>query len=329
MARYTIVKFKNMSPLHIGAGRSEYDTASPYLYSDTISGALASLYAQLKGGGGVQEFLDRFAVSSAFPYSGNAYYLPKPAGRLAFNGIDADLVRKKAKKIKFIEHSIWNQVVAGQQPAISQEQFNGEFLVSAQDAGSFKMPYTTAVHQRVAVSRDGMSDAVPFFFEWKFFAKDAGLCCIIDAEPAVMEELKSLFIELGERGLGSDRSVGGGMFDVEFSTIELPDVENADSILLLSQYIPCEEELKEIHLEDSRYELSQRDGYMSGSSVTELRHLLKKPVYMFNTASVLKISICPRGCVVNVAPEWNNEKMHPVYRSGRSLALPIKTVDYE
>lgn len=329
MARYTIVKFKNMSPLHIGAGRSEYDTASPYLYSDTISGALASLYAQQNNGKGVKEFLNSFAVSSAFPYCGDNYYLPKPAGHLSFTGANADLIRKKVKKIKFIEHSIWDKIIAGQQPAITEEQFKDEFLVSLQNATDFRRPYTTSVHQRVTVSRDGTSDATPFFFEWKFFAKDCGLYCILAAVPKVMEELIKLFELLGENGIGSDRSVGGGMFDTEISTIELPDVMEADDVLLLSQYIPGEAELEKIELEHSSYELSLRCGYMSGSSVGELKHLQKKAIYMFNTSSVLKTKNSIVGTIADVTPEWNSDNMHSVYRSGHALVIPIKTVDYE
>ena len=325
MAKYNIVKFKNMSPLHIGTGRDTYDTAAQFLLSDTISAALASLYAQ-QGGGDVLDFMNSFTVSSAFPYSGGKYYLPKPLGRLNNDENNAHQIRKKLKKVKFVEYQLWLDVVAGKQLNINEQQLNGEFLVSKESTGSFVQPYTPSVQQRVSVSRDG-GDATPFFFEWKYFTKDAGLFCIFEADKNNESLVKDLFMRLGECGVGSDRSVGGGLFDVEFDVMTLPDIVDANALMLLSQYIPTEDELNQISLEDSRYELVQRSGYMSGSSHAAFTHLIKQSVYMFNTSSVLKTDEQPVGQVVDLKPLWNSDDMHPVYRSGRSLALPIKIAD--
>lgn len=327
MPKYNIVKFKNMSPLHIGAGRDSYDTAATFLLSDTVSAALASIYAQ-QGGGNVLDFMNSFTVSSAFLYSGKNYYLPKPMGRIP--GCNAEQVRKKAKKIKFVDYSVWSDLVASNELDISEEQMKGEFLVSKEDAAGFVPPYKTAVQQRVAVPRDDGGDAEPFFFEWKYFEKDTGLFCLFQVDAKNEPLLKKLFERLGECGIGSDRSVGGGMFNVEFDTITLPDVADANAFMLLSQYIPTKEELTQISFQESKYELVLRGGYMAGSSNAGFRHLIKQAVYMFNTASVLKSAQMPTGRVVDLQPNWNNESMHPVYRSGRCLALPIKLlIDYE
>ena len=325
MATFAIVKFKNMSPLHIGDGRDVYDTASQCLLSDTISSALASLYAQ-QGGDNVLDFMNSFTVSSAFPYSGECYYLPKPMGRLDICGCDVDKIRKTVKKIKYIDYTLWRNVANGAQLDIDEQQLKGEFLVAKSDVEDFEQPYKTEVHQRVGVSRDG-GDAAPFFFEWKYFAKDAGLFCMFNANEENEELVKRLFVRLGECGIGSDRSVGGGMFEVEFDTITLPDVADANAVMLLSQYIPTKDEHAQIAFGDSRYELSRRGGYMAGSNNASLAHLIKQAVYMFNTASVLKMPLASKGKVVDLAPVWNSEEMHPVYRSGRCLALPIKITD--
>lgn len=325
MPKYNIVKFKNMLPLHIGAGRDSYDTAAQFLLSDTVSAALASIYAQ-QGGEDVLDFMNCFTVSSAFPYSGKNYFLPKPLGRLPL-GHDVDTLRKQIKKVRYIDFSVWSDIVTGNELYINEPQLKGEFLVSKEQSNNFVQPYRTAVQQRVAVPRDGGGDAEPFFFEWKYFEKDAGLFCLFCVDDNNASVLKDMFRRLGESGIGSDRSVGGGIFDVEFDSITLPDVADANALMLLSQYIPTEEELTQVALEESRYELVQRGGYMSGSSNAGFRHLIKKSVYMFNTASVLKIAQKPTGKVVDLQPEWNSQGMHPVYRSGRSLTLPIKIID--
>ena len=326
MAKYSIVKFKNMSPLHVGAGRDTYDTAAQFLQSDTVSAALASIYAQ-QGGDDVLGFMNGFTVSSAFPYSGGKYFLPKPLGRLQVAGCDVDRVRKMVKKVRYVDLEIWQELVAGKVLDLNEQQLKAEFLVPKGEMDDFAKPYTMAVQQRVAVPRGGSGDAEPFFFEWKYFTKDAGLFCLFQADEKHEQLVKELFVRLGENGIGSDRSVGGGMFDVEFDTIDLPEVNDANAMMLLSQYIPTEDELKQISLEDSCYELVQRGGYMSGSDHAGFRHLIKQSVYMFNTASVLKTPHSPVGRIVDLTPSWNGEEMHPVYRSGRSLALPIKITD--
>ena len=65
MATYTLVKFKNMTPLHIGTGKENYDFSSSDLHSDTLSAALAALKMQVAEGDDLMSFLESFVVSSA------------------------------------------------------------------------------------------------------------------------------------------------------------------------------------------------------------------------------------------------------------------------
>ena len=69
MSRF-IIKFKNLTPLHIGTGKENYDFSSSVLHSDTLSAALASLRAQKGKSSDIESFLMSFAISSAFPYFG-------------------------------------------------------------------------------------------------------------------------------------------------------------------------------------------------------------------------------------------------------------------
>ena len=46
MAVYTIIKLKNLSPLHIGTGKENYDFSATELQSDTLSAALAAIRVQ-------------------------------------------------------------------------------------------------------------------------------------------------------------------------------------------------------------------------------------------------------------------------------------------
>ena len=81
MADCILIRLKNLSPLHIGTGKENYDFAASSLQSDTLSAALAALKAQRGSSGHLDEFLASFTLSSAFPYIGNRYFMPKPMGK--------------------------------------------------------------------------------------------------------------------------------------------------------------------------------------------------------------------------------------------------------
>ncbi len=97
MVSCLLIKFRHLTPLHIGNGRENYDFAASSLQSDTISAALAAMKAQTKGCGNLRDFMDSFIISSAFPYIGNRYFLPKPMGRIDLEITDEDeyVARKK------------------------------------------------------------------------------------------------------------------------------------------------------------------------------------------------------------------------------------------
>ena len=327
MPTFPIIKMTDLSPLHIGSGRENYDSAASSLQSDTLSAALAAIRAQQGKTEDMEEFLSSFTLSSAFPYWQDCYFLPKAQGRLAVsvNGKEEHEYRKKLKKIKLIESSLWNKLANGESLVVEESQVQGDYLLpKGKNTGLLSM---SEVAERVTMPRDGLSDATPFFFEWHYFAKDAGLYCLIDAQDSLFEELKSLFAALGESGIGTDKNVGGGKFNVEAGSLSLRTPDQKDGTMLLSLYIPTKEELDTIDLEKSRYALCLRGGFMAGSTNENMRHLRKRSIYAFNVGSVFMPPLIPTGKVVNLKPEWKDPTMHPVYRSGRPFVVPIKQPD--
>lgn len=327
MGRYTIIKFKNLTPLHVGTGKENYDFSSSELQSDTLSAAIAAIRAREGKTQDVEVFLRSFALSSAFPFVGDRLFLPKPQGKIDIVVTDMEeySYRKKLKKIKYLESNLWNVVVSGKRLEVLSSQIKDDFLISINNVDAFEKPYKTQVSQRVSVPREDNMPAEPFFFEWKYFNTDAGLFCILDtSDDARRDEIVNLFGKLGEFGLGTDRNVGGGKFVVETKDWILNDVDNSDAKMLLSLYIPTEEELPALNLHESKYELLLRGGYISGSSELEFSHLRKKSVYAFNVGSIFKTSIVPSGKIVNLKPEWKDERMHSVYRSGKPFVVSVK-----
>ena len=325
MATYTLVKFKNMTPLHMGTGKENYDFSATMLQSDTLYSALAAIRVQMDANTDVETFLDSFVVSSAFPYAGDCYFLPKPQGRVDISVIDGDeyISRKKLKKLKFLESSLWNKIISGEKTEVKQAQLQGSFLLKTSDE-DFDRPYLSLVNQRVTVPREEGLDAEPFFFEWTYFHENAGFYCLLDVPNEKREEIIQLFRLLGEAGIGTDRNVGGGKFEVETSQLTLPEVPSANASMLLSLYLPKKEEMEYLNLDDSKYELLLRGGYISGSSFEDFIHLRKKSVYMFNYGSIFRTTQPLKGKVVDLRPEWNDGRLHPVMRSGKPFVIPIK-----
>jgi CRISPR type III-A-associated RAMP protein Csm4 len=326
MLKYNIVKLTHLTPLHIGAGKeNHYDFSAPCLHSDTLSAALAALRAQQGKSEDTKAFLDSFTLSSAFPFWDKTFFLPKPQGKIpvVVAGKEEKEYRKQLKKLKYIESALWNEIVCGNSLTVDTLQLQIEgFLTEA--GNNFEVPYKSQVTQRVSVPRIDSQDAEPFFFNWTYYSAKSGLYCLTDATNDKYNEIVSLFELLGETGIGTDRNVGGGKFKIERETLYLPDVKDANYTLLLSLYIPKEEEMAQLNLHASRYELLLRGGYLSGSEVEAFRHLRKRSIYMFNVGSLFPTTAALEGKTVDLKPNWNDDRMHPVYRSGRPFCLPVK-----
>lgn len=331
MTQFTRIKLKDMTPLHLGLGRDSYDVAASVLQSDTLSAALASVRAMHGKGETTKDFLSSFAISSAFPYDGDEYFLPRMKGLLNIKvkGLEEKDYRKKLKKLVYISTPVWKQLAAGKSIEVDDNQLHGMFLLE-KPVTDFKAPMMHVTTERVSVSRTGEQDAVPFMFDWTFFKHgeniegetESGLYCLLNADEEVTKEIIQLFSELGSLGIGSDKSVGGGHFTIESDIIDFPELDS-NRCVLLSTYIPEKEELEGIDLHNSNYQLIHRGGFMAGSTNENLRHLRRSTVFMFDTGSVLATGKELTGKVIDVAPQWNTTEMHPVYRSGRPLSLHI------
>lgn len=323
MSKFKIIKFKNLSPLHIGLGRNNYDFSSSILHSDTISAALASIRACNGKSKDIEQFLSSFAMSSAFPYFKDAIYLPLPKGRLniRIQGRSENEIRKQLKKLQYAELSMWEQMAKGECLEIQENQIMGYYLNSPNKL--YKNNFIKRqLTERVTVPTGDNKTAVPFFFEWTFFSKEAGLYVIVDAADEIFEELISLTKELGVNGIGSDRNVGGGHFEITAEEMSIDVPQNANSQILLSLFIPDKEELSYLDLKEAQYSLIQRGGFIAGSNVNSFRHLRRKSIYMFEEGSIFPTSKQLRGRVVDLAPSWNDKNMHKVLRSGKPFTLP-------
>jgi CRISPR type III-A-associated RAMP protein Csm4 len=324
MAAYSIVKLFFTSPLHISRGQTEeYDRSAAMLHSDTIAGALASAFAFLFPGVDVKTFMESFRVSSAFPFTHDLLFFPKPMAKLPVpvNFQDHKLP-KKLKKVEFLEKQVFEKVLNNKEIKISDDCFIGSFMTEGKND---QLPfYVKEVQQRVMVPRDGAGDSLPYYIDRIWFKEGSGLFFLIDTGKQE-SILKACLRFLADTGVGTDKSVGNGQFRLSDSIIE--DIEinvpkKAEKQVCLSLYCPLKEELNPTVLDGSSYNLEKRGGYMAGSSNDALRHLRKKQVFMFSCGSVFPQEKL-EGKITEISPEWNAPGMHPVYRDGRGFFLPM------
>ena len=324
MASYKIVRLNFRSPLHIGRGLGEaYDTAEKTLHSDTISGALTSVFCTLHPGEDPLKFIKSYRVSSAFPCINDHLFLPRPLIKidLSLSGEDEYLQKKRLKKIEYVELPLWQKLVSGVKIEVSENNLSsgGRFLFKEEGKGG--EPFKDDLQQRVSVSREG-GDSKPYFVDRRYFAENAGLYFLLDTDDLNVGLLKEILEHLKDIGLGTDKSVGNGQFCYKISEMDLEMPDNFPRQMLISTACPQKNEISEEMLKRSSYLLTLRGGFIAGTSMNQFRHLRKKSVYMFLEGSVFPFGDF-NGKIENVRPEWNDNLLHPVYRDGRAFFVPV------
>ena len=160
--------------LHIGRGAEELDKTATTYSSDALKSALFSvgLANYPEWADDEKVFFEGFRISSAFPFSGETFFIPKPGGMTFKFTLPDDLTEaKQAKKISFVSCAIFTQWAKAPDDEITVDEKqigDGAFLFdNASDAKKFL--YTT-VQQRVAVPAEGGGDTRPYYFERMFFS---------------------------------------------------------------------------------------------------------------------------------------------------------------
>ncbi|MDZ7315995.1 MAG: type III-A CRISPR-associated RAMP protein Csm4 [candidate division KSB1 bacterium] len=167
-------------------------------------------------------------------------------------------LNKKLNRLAFVSHSLFTEIITGRltRPSIfasllyAEEtekdlQLCGNILMGKNEAATFKAPEIREVMaQGNAVDRVGLATAEGQLFmrTGVSFAEHTGLWFLFYAEDAAFWRPVLRWLE--DTGLGGDRSVGKGQFAFsEPEPFELPAVERADAVVMLSRYLPAHDEI--------------------------------------------------------------------------------------
>ncbi|WP_367389034.1 type III-A CRISPR-associated RAMP protein Csm4 [Lewinella sp. LCG006] len=189
----------------------------------------------------------------------------------------------------------------------------------------------TAMKQQVMVQPEG-EDALPFGVDQLHFSEGAGLYVLMDIrDETLVAQVKAAWELLGEEGLGTDRSTGGGSFSpkiIDNYPLELPP--SATRQMNLSLYWPRQNEALALAEEGAAYQLQRRGGYMAQPANDNHLSIRKRSVYMVTEGSVFSNQHSLEGRLGDLRPDSDALTKagipivdHPVWRDGQALFLPL------
>ncbi len=326
--KFRIYKLHFTTPLHIGDERDDYSISLKTLQSDAMYAALTSCLAKV----GKEIPIDGdlgFTISSLFPYyqksetDNPVYFFPK----LLKQKLPADMTnRKTIKKASWYDVVYFERLIAGEtlfENGHDVQHIKGDFLTGSNIESDFM---SSQVSQRVTISRNLSEDAKPFYMDRIYFKENSGLFFIAEGDTKLLDGALEV---LKDEGIGTDRNIGNGFFTFKPDEIEinLPDSEYVSN---LSMFCPeTEKQLKEMLSDENvAYDFAKRGGWITNSPHNTIR---KNTIHMFMPASVFKLSnnqkaVKIRGKIVDLKPDLEFEPKieHPIWRSGKSLFIPVK-----
>jgi CRISPR-associated protein Csm4 len=329
---------------HFGRHGLGQEETGVTLSSDSLFAALVARLAALDGAQAVEGFISPFlsgeppfVISSTFPFAGQVRFFPVPVYSMRQ---ESTAVRSKdIKRIKYLSENNFRKLIDGESMAeifnTGMMVQNNQVLVSQEESATLPseiraggMP-VWAIEQRPRVTLGRSTQAPTIFFTGRVsFGVSCGLWFGIrwmKDDPALKAKIADLLVELGDSGLGGERSAGFGACKITPSSIlELPDA-NGKFWVCLSRYLPKENEMAALQDPVAAYNLTTIGGW-SDSPVK--RGQRRRAVNFLAEGSVFgKLEHPVPGQVVDVRPRYKADPDplgHSVYRSGLALSVGMK-----
>jgi len=322
-------KLKFHSSFHLAYGNSVDGPSETFIRSDTLFSAICFAAQRFYGDEVVSEFLNNgeLIVSSAFPFYKNEFFFPKPLN--FFPDIQDYEVIKDFKKIKFISSDHLDKLLTNEK-SIDKKYFKkdeaNKFILNGcwRTKEKKKDEVIFEAIENPHIITDRLTNATQIFYKTEmFFSKDGGLFFFADVNNSLLNKFETVLQFLGDEGIGADRTVGKGLFEVE----EVKDLlihkgQESDLYYLLALYSPTKEEFENILPQESFYDFEIRKGWISNNTLN------RKSLRMFVEGSVLKMKSKNqiKGSIRKVLfkEDYPEDIQNDVYRSGQVIAIPIE-----
>lgn len=336
------------APAHFGEDSSGLERTQEFVHSDTLYSAICYTWAKLFGPADLKAKLleptrdinnvPPLVLSSAFVYTTETFYLPKPRLQLSdgdFKQLENQPAMAKAfKDTSFVPYHMWKDWVSGYS-FLDYVDKNTKTLKAYSDC--FKKAAITRNYQR-----RNPHNTTPYFCQVVTFAKDSGLYFIARFNnPDLQPSFEKVLEQLGEDGLGGERSSGYGVFarnkdretQINLESLLGTPVNNPKGFITLSLASPdsllgyndeaADSDDSTPQLKGWDYELVRRRGYPSplGSRYGQRP---RQSLVLLREGSVYRGAHSPRGRLWNVTPlsgqsRDSRDENQPNYRSGLAL----------
>jgi CRISPR-associated protein Csm4 len=155
---------------------------------------------------------------------------------------------------------------------------------------------------------------------------------LYEVDPGIEPQFKAALRLLADEGLGSDRTVGKGLFQILADELGKPfpltgAAASPGHWMTLSFFIPSEADVKSIDFRGSYYRLQHKRGWYNTYQWLSLK---KKEIFGFSAGSVFKTGRTPTGTEVillgknEIPGGLKKAPAFDVLRSGFCYGIPVK-----
>ncbi len=232
---------------------------------------------------------------------------------------------KEFKKINFISKDYLDRIIQGNE--INNSLIHKDFILNGcwnnRKVEEGALLFKTNENPHIILDR--ISNSTQIFYKTEvYFSKvpQTGLFFIVDVRDELLPKFETILRFLGDEGIGADRTIGKGLFEVEeIKNFSLPAYYGTNFYYLLSMYSPNESEFDSILPKESFYDFEIRKGWISNNT------LRRKSLRMFTEGSVIKMkdNIVPKGMIQKVLNknDYPENLKTDIFRSGQVIAVPI------
>lgn len=328
------IQIEPRAPFFLGLG-SHARKAGVLVHSDTLHAALVSVAART--GSPLLEHAQQLRVSSMYPYWKSIYFYPKPFLPVPReeSAKDDPKAGKRWKSIRLISEGMLTAWLAGDTALSDNTEALDDGLAALKtECANLPRPLhgflDRGLAPAVTVDRCG-AGATPFDRRGLRVNTDEGVGAwfLAELDEAQVVSFHDVVDLLGTNGLGGERTVGYGQFDILGIEPCPPDgvfapCPQADAVMALSLYHPTRDEAEAGVLDGiAAYDATVRGGWLDAATTQGGRP--RRALRMCLEGSVFpKTGNGPLGDVRDVRPEGFGA--HPVWRSGLLTGLPFKYV---
>ena len=333
---------------HFGRHGLEREDSGVHFPSDSLFAAVVARLAVLYGDEVVKAFgapfcegKPPFVLTSAFPRAGDLKFFPPPLRRRANSGGKEDGPRPKdLKRVQFVSEGIFHKMLAGhslvEMLAETLKLQGKEVLYLPGEANSLPGVIRSGIEPiwvvgrrpHVKIGRRTQKSAL-FHIGRTAFAQECGLWFgvrWIDPQAEFIQHFGAALLELGDAGLGGDRSRGYGSCDIEKTgELELPPKSPDRHWITLGRYLPKDQgETRSMMAGNAAYSIEKVHGWVTSPVNAAQR---RRAVNMLVEGSVLgPLENDPPGQMVDVQPDYDGNRplQHPVWRNGYALAVGMQ-----